>query len=473
MMEKAKRETTLRQGPAHLAGVIVATALGFAVVQLDVSIVNVALATMGKDLGGGVAALQWVVDAYAVAFAALLLTAGALGDRFGARRVFLAGLGIFILASLVCGLARDAGLLIAARVVQGAGAAAILPCSLALLNHACGDDAAARARAISLWTLAGSVALALGPIVGGVLTATVGWRAIFLVNVPLGLLGIWLTLRAVKETRAGTGALDLAGQIFGAAALATLTAGFILTGSNGLTPTTWSCFGAGAIAAACFIFAEARARTPLLPLEFFRKSEFATATLAGFGLNLTLYGSIFTLALYLQRQLHYSAIGVGFALLPFCIALGGANILSGRLTSQRGPRLALVAGAALASAGAVGLLALGATAGYAALLPGLLAFPFGIGLAVPAMTTALLGSVTRAKSGVASGVLNTVRQAGGAIGVAIFGALLAAHGTDGVRASFAGAAVVLAGLAVYVACTIRGQGASAREPRRRRLRPAS
>src|SRR5665213_917778 len=178
--------------------VIVATALGFVLVQLDVSIVNVALATIGRDLHSSFAGLQWVVDAYTVTFAACLLSAGALADRIGARRTFVIGFVLFVCSSVACGFAPTAAILVAARGVQGLGAALLVPCSLALLNHAAAGDAGARASAVSLWTASGSVALAAGPIIGGLLVAGVGWRSIFFVNVPLGAIGIWLTLRTVS-----------------------------------------------------------------------------------------------------------------------------------------------------------------------------------------------------------------------------------------------------------------------------------
>ncbi len=181
-----------------------ATSLGFAVVQLDVSVVNVAIKPIGADLGGGVSGLQWVVGAYTLAFAALILSAGALGDRIGARRMFVAGFALFTLASAACGLAPGLGVLIAARAVQGVGAAVLVPCSLSLLNHGYRDPKA-RARAIGLWAAGAAVALSAGPLLGGILTSSLGWRSIFFINLPLGLAGILLTLRFASETRAATG----------------------------------------------------------------------------------------------------------------------------------------------------------------------------------------------------------------------------------------------------------------------------
>ena len=192
--------------------VVAARSFGFALVQLDVSIVNVALARISQSIGSGVVGLQWIIDSYAIVFASLLLAAGALGDRVGARRAYVAGLALFTAASVGCGFAPGTALLMAARALQGVGAALVVPCSLALLSHACAGDSAARARAVSLWTAAGSVTLAAGPLLGGALVNALGWRSIFLVNIPVGAAGIWWTWRTVAETPRRAGALDLQGS---------------------------------------------------------------------------------------------------------------------------------------------------------------------------------------------------------------------------------------------------------------------
>jgi DHA2 family methylenomycin A resistance protein-like MFS transporter len=446
--------TSLRTGrivearqPSSLT--IVATALGFVLVQLDVSIVNVALPTMGRELHTGVAALQWVVDAYTVTFAALLLSGGALGDRLGARLAYLSGFVIFVCASIACGFASTATALIAARVVQGAGAALLIPSSLALINHSYGNDAAERAKAIGLWTAAGSVALAAGPIVGGALIESIGWRSIFFVNVPLGAIGLWLTLRFVAETPSRTRAFDFPGQVLAILMLGVLIADVIAGGA-----TRWNAplvlwgFAAAIAFGAAFIFAEARSRAPMLPLDFFARAGFSAPAIIGFAINLTLYGSIFVLSFFWQRTQGYSPLQTGLAFLPFCVALGIANIIAGRLVAARGPRLPMIAGLSIAFAGYLLLLPIDVHVPYALLLPGIIVLPLGIGIAVPAMTTALLAAVERERSGIASGVLNAVRQAAGALGVAILGAL-AVHGIAGVRIGLAVSAALIA-VALFV-----------------------
>jgi DHA2 family methylenomycin A resistance protein-like MFS transporter len=433
--------------PSSLA--IVATAFGFVLVQLDVSIVNVALPTMGHELHSGVADLQWVVDAYTVTFAALLLSGGALGDRIGARRAYVGGFAAFVCASIACGFASTAAALIAARVVQGAGAALLIPSSLALINHTYGNDAGERAKAIGLWTAAGSVALAAGPIVGGALIESIGWRSIFFVNVPLGAIGLWLTWRWVAETPPGKRAFDFPGQVLAIIALGLLIADVIAAGATGWNrPFVLWGFAATAVFGSAFIFSEARSHTPMLPLDLFRRSGFTAPAIVGFAINLTLYGQIFVLSLFWQRTQGYGPLQTGLAFLPFCVALGFANIVTGRLVAARGSRLPMIAGLTIAIAGYLLLLPIDVHVPYAVLLPGIIVIPLGIGLAVPAMTTALLAAVEKERSGIASGVLNAVRQAAGALGVAILGAI-SVHGVAGVRVGLVVSAALM-GVALLV-----------------------
>jgi DHA2 family methylenomycin A resistance protein-like MFS transporter len=454
----------LRPDPAAAgptAAVIVATALGFVLVQLDVSIVNVALATIGNDLHSRFADLQWIVDAYTVAFAACLLSAGAISDRIGARRTFVIGFVLFICSSIGCALAPSAALLVAARALQGVGAAILVPCSLALLNHAAQGNDKARAHAVSVWTAAGSCALAAGPIIGGLLVATTGWRSIFFVNVPLGVIGIWLTLRAVSETPARARSFDLPGQVAAVVFLGTLTAAVIFGGSDGWTSLPVLVLIGTAIASGiAFGLLEARGPDVMLPLEFFRRRPFSAASIIGFAINFTLYGLIFVLGLYLQRQHGYSPLQTGIAFLPFCVALGVANLVAGRLTAARGARLPMTLGLILAAVGFIALLPLDAHTPYVVMLAGLIVAPIGIGLVVPAMTTALLGSVEKERSGIASGVLNTVRQAGGALGVAVFGSLFAARDVAGMRLDFGIAAALLLAVVVIAVTSVKPPAAA-------------
>jgi len=456
---------TITSRRAGIGLVVAATSFGFVLVQLDVSILNVALARIGAALGTGVAGLQWVVDAYTIAFASLMLSAGALGDRIGARRACMSGFILFVLASLGCGLAPGVRALVVARAVQGIGAALLVPCSLALLTHACRGDAAARGRAISLWTTAASVSLAAGPVIGGVLIDTLGWRSIFFINLPIGAVGLWLTQAFVEDTPQRDSGFDATGQALALVTLLVLTGTVIEAGQLGFGSAIVLCgFGVAAVAGTCFVVVEARGHDTILPLHFFRQPAFSGAAAIGLLINLTLYGGIFVLGLYLQQVRHYSPMASGFAFLPFPMALGLANLAAGRLGGR--PRLGgpMAGGLLLGGFGFLLLCRLGVATSYAAMVPGLVVIPAGIGLAVPLMTSALLSTVPVSRSGVAAGVLNTARQAGGGVGVALFGALMVARGVSGIQTAFALSAALLVAGALIAAAAMRSPDRSACQP---------
>src|SRR4051794_12419727 len=281
---------------------LAAMSLGYGVVPLAVTTVNTPRASIGNSLGGGGSELQWVVSTYTIAFAAFILTAGALGDRIGAKRVFMAGFAIFTAASLACALAPSAAILIAARFVQGFAAAILVPNSLALLSHAYPDDKS-RGRAVGTWAAGASLALTAGPLVGGGLITLVGWRSIFLVNLPIGLAGLWLTWRFAGETtRTPQREIDLPGQLTAIAALGALAGAIIEGGSRGWeNPFVISGFIAAVLFAALFVWREARAPQPMLPLSLFRNRVFASTSLVGLLVNVAIYGLIFVLSLYFQQ----------------------------------------------------------------------------------------------------------------------------------------------------------------------------
>jgi DHA2 family methylenomycin A resistance protein-like MFS transporter len=413
-----------------VAWVITASSFAFAVIQLDVTIVNVALSKIGEDLGASVTQLQWVVDAYTLGFAALLLSAGVVVDRLGARRVFLAGFVGFAAASLACALAPGPGFLNATRAIQGIGAALLVPSSLAILNDACSHDPRLRARAIGIWTAAGGAAIAAGPVVGGFLLNWLGWRSIFFVNLPVCAFGLGLTLRWVTPTpqdKRKHRSFDPAGQVLAIVALTALI-GTVIEARSGpaLNPIVMvgSLLALGASAA--FIAVEARTASPMLPLNFFRLPGFTPAVAFGVLVNCAYYGIIFVLSLYLQRALGYSTVQAGLAFLPLTGTFIVSNIASGWMVGRTGSRLPMVLGGLVGAVGYALLCRLGVRATFIEMLPGFVLIPAGMGLAVPAMTTAILASVDRASSGTASAVLNAARQVGGAIGVAAFGACL--HG---------------------------------------------
>jgi DHA2 family methylenomycin A resistance protein-like MFS transporter len=425
-----------------------AASFGFVVVQLDVTIVNVALPRLAQVFRSGVEALQWVMDAYSLAFAVLLLSAGVLGDRFGARRMFAAGFVLFAAASLACGLSPDGAFLIGARAVQGAGAALLVPNSLAVLNHAHHHDAAGRARAVGFWTAAGGVSIAAGPVVGGLLLASLGWRSIFLVNLPVCAVGLWLTLAHAPRsaTPAKPRSLDLPGQALAALALTGLIAAIIEARPRGLAdPLVLAGAALFLAGGAAFLRVESRTRQPMLPLEFFRKAAFSAAVAYGVGVNLAYYGTIFVLTLYLQNAHGWGPVQAGLAFLPLTATFIVANLVSGRAVARFGSRLPMALGGLIGAAGYLLLVPLGSTSGFLAMLPGFLLIPAGMGLGVPAMTTAILASVDKHWSGTASGVLNAARQTGGAAGVALFGLFAGAFGViGGLHAAVLASAALLA-----------------------------
>ena len=440
--------------------VVLATSMAFVVGQLDVTIVNVALPAMARALDTGVAGLQWVVDAYAVAFAAFMLSAGALGDRFGARHAYQWGMAIFALSSIGCALAPAAGWLDAARALQGLGAAIMLPNSLALLNHALAHDAKARARGIGWWTAAGAVSIAAGPVLGGVLVASVGWPAIFWVNVPLCAAGLWL-VRRLAETPAGRDRppLDVAGQVLATLLLAALIATLIESRTRGFGDALVIAGIVATIAlAAGLALVERRAAAPVIATDLFALRDFRNAVFFGTVVNATYYGAIFVIALFLQGARHYTPMQAGLAFLPLTAGFFLSNVASGRVIGHFGTRKPMIAGALIDLAG-FGVLAWASTLdGLVPMLVGFLLIPTGMGLAVPAMTTTVLSTVDKSRSALAAAILNTARQAAGAIGVAAFGALAhgdAEHVATGLRITCAVAMALLA-CAALAAVRLRG-----------------
>jgi DHA2 family methylenomycin A resistance protein-like MFS transporter len=412
--------------PKARAFTLTATSLGFVVVQLDVTIVNVALQRIGSTFGAGVASLQWIVDAYTLVFASFILTAGALGDRLGAKRVFTTGFLIFTAGSAVCGLASDMPVLIVGRVIQGIGAAVLVPCSLALLHNTFRDEKG-RAKAVAVWAAGASVALAAGPVVGGVLINIIGWRTIFFINLPLGAIGIWLTLKYADESpQTRSRGLDLAGQLATIVGLASLATAAIESSRLGLgSPAVIGAGVAFVVCAIAFIRTEARSSSPMLPLGLFRNSTFSAAILTGLLINIAYYGLIFLFSLFFQQGKSYSPLLTGTAFLPMTAGVLGANLAAGHMTAHRGPRAPMLIGLALFAVGCVLLVLVTPATSFLYMGGQMLLMGVGVGFVVPPMTAAVLSAVARSQAGVASGALNATRQAGSVIGVALYGALIA------------------------------------------------
>lgn len=438
---------------------LAAMSLGYAVVQLDVTIVNTALNSIGTSLGGGVAELQWVVNAYTITFAAFILTAGALGDRIGAKRVFMAGFAIFTAASVACALAPGATSLIAARAVQGLGAAILVPNSLALLSHAYPDDKG-RGRAVGIWAAGASVALIAGPLVGGGLIALIGWRSIFLVNLPIGLAGLWLSWRYASETtRSPQREIDLPGQIAAILSLGCLAGAIIEGGTLGWSNAfVMAGFVASAVLAVLFVVQERRAAQPMLPLSLFKHRRFALASLVGLLVNVAFYGLIFVFSLYFQRVNGLSPFATGLAFLPMLGVVLPVNLVAARVAERIGAPVTVAIGAGLSALGCLALLGIEPGTSYWEIGVQLAVIGGGLGLLVPPLTSTLLGSVEKSRSGIAAGVLNATRQTGSVLGVALFGSLA---GRQGDFMAGAHASLVISACLLFAAGVAIWRGASA------------
>jgi EmrB/QacA subfamily drug resistance transporter len=430
---------------------LAAALLGFFVVTLDAVIVNVALPDVRRELAGGMSGLQWVVDGYTLMFAALLLSAGSLSDRLGARRAFGGGMVLFVLASAACGLAPTLPALVAARLVQGSAAAALMPASMALVSQAY-PDPARRARALGLWAMGGAAASTSGPLLGGALTA-VSWRLIFFVNVPAGAAALVLLARAARSPRHSV-PFDWAGQVAAVAAMGGLTYGAIEAGVAGITaPRVLAAFMVAVAALAVFGLLQARGRHPMLPLALFRSRTVSAAVVIGFAFMVGYYGLPFVMSLYLQQLRGLSALDTGVVFVPMMVIGGALNPFTARLAERFGAR-PLIGGGLLSMT--AGLVVIGLLPGTApvALLPALMIL-VGLGgpLVMPPVMALLLHAVPARRAGVASGAFNTSRQLGGALAIAVFGALLANRATflPGLRDSLLIAAcVALAAAAVSV-----------------------
>lgn len=424
---------------------------GMFLVLLDVTAVTVAIPAIGADLRTGTAGTQWLVDGYTVAIASLLLAGGALGDRVGHRAVLVAGLVLFAAASIGCGAAPTVAWLVAARVVQGVGAALLLPSGVAALADAV-PERAARARALGVWAGVSSLALPAGPLVGGVLVSSASWRWVFLINPPIAALAVVGVLRLVPVSwRTNTRRIDVAGIVLAALGLAALVTAVVTASGSAVVVAVLS--------ACAFVLRERFATDPLLPLDLVRRPAFLGANAAAFGMNLTANGTLFTLTRYLQSVRGHGAIEAGVLLLPLFVPLAALGPVAGRLTARYGPRVPMLAGAALAGLGELGLLLYHRDSALTALLPTLLCVGVGVGLFTAPVVTAAVSAVPADRSGLGGAANNTARQAGTALGVAVFGSVAGDPARPdrfitGTHHLGVAAALAWVGLAVITAATL-------------------
>ncbi|BAK83827.1 MFS transporter [Komagataeibacter medellinensis] len=415
--------------------VLATCCLSLLLVMMDVTVVNVVLPSIRAEMHGSFSTLQWVVDAYTLMVASLMLLVGSLADRFGRRRMFLLGIGLFCGGSALCGLARSVDMLVMARAVQGIGGSMLNPVALSILTSVYVEPRA-RAQAIGTWGATSGVALALGPIVGGVLVHWVGWQAVFWVNVPIGLIAIALTLRFVPESLGGTKrAIDAPGQLLAIVALAMMTSGLIEAHNYGwASPTIFGFLGFGFLSIVAFVLVEQRAATPLIDLRFFRAWPFSGAIVIAVLAFAIFSAFLFLNTLYLQGVRGLPALQAGLCTLPFAFGSMLCAPLSGRLTGRYGARLPLVLSSAGFVLSAILLTRLDTTTPLGMLLLSYGLCGCGFGMCNAPITNSAISGMPRAQAGVAAAIASTSRQVGALLGIALGGALSAGSvRADGVQ----------------------------------------
>ncbi len=405
-----------------------ACCFGLFMVMLDNTIVNVALPSIQRELGASVTSLQLVVDAYILVFASLLLSAGALGDRYGRKRVFQLGLVVFTVASALCGLAQNESMLIAARALQAVGGAALLPSTLALVTSTF-PDRREQAQAIGLWSGVSAVALVAGPLLGGLLTDGLGWRSVFFVNLPVGVLALVVAGRVIKESHSRVPRpLDIPGQILAIIALGSLTFALIEGNSQGWTsPVILTLLGVGLVSLPAFLLVESRRAQPMLALRFFRDRSFSSANAIGALVGFALLGFVFFNTLYFQTVQGYTPLQAGLRTAPYTLMIVLVAPIAGRLASRFDYWVPVTAGTSLSAVALLLLTQSDAGTPYLELLGPLLLLGIGLGLTMAPMVAAAVAAMPPEQAGVASGTINTNRQVGGALGVAVLGAIALAR----------------------------------------------
>jgi EmrB/QacA subfamily drug resistance transporter len=451
------------RGPDHPQLVLITTILASSLAFIDGSVVNVGLPAIGHSLAGSAAGLSWVINAYLLPLSALILFGGALGDRFGRRRLLNAGVALFAASSAACALAPTLGWLCLARALQGIGAALLLPNSLAILGGTFAG--AARGRAVGVWSATGAMASAFGPVLGGWLIDKVGWPAIFLINLPLAAAALAIALYAVRDDSgdAQGARLDIAGAVMATAALGAIT--WALTagsGAGGWSAAAIAAAAAGLVLGVAFVMTEKRlGDRAMTPLALFGSRPVAALNLMTFLLYGGLSGYLLLLPYVLIEALHYSALSAGAALLPFPLVLGVMSPVAGAVAGRIGPRTPLVAGCLLVAAGLLAALLVKAGAGYwTGVLPSVLTVGLGMACAAAPLTTAVLSSVDARHTGSASGLNSAVARVGGVVAIALIGAVLATHGAaliHAFRLAAVAGAVISGAAAVCSAAVSNGE----------------
>ncbi len=412
-------------GRSRRIGILLICSMSLLIVGLDVTIVNVALPSIGRELHASVSGLQWVVDAYTLVLASLLMLSGSTADRLGRRRTFVIGLSVFAAGSLLCSLAPSLGLLVVFRMLQAVGGSMLNPVAMSIITNTF-TDPRERAQAVGVWGAVVGISMALGPVVGGLLVSSAGWRAIFWINIPVGLAAIVLALRFIPESKAPRARrFDPVGQVLMIVLFATLTFGIIEAPGRGWgSPVIVAAFCLSAAALIGFLIYEPRRRDPLIDLRFFRSIPFAAATVTAVAAFAALGGFLFLNTLYLQEVRGLSALQAGLDTLPMAAMTVIASPISGRLVGHRGARIPLVvSGMGLATACAM-LTGIDPVTPFTWLFAAYVVFGIGFGLVNAPITNAAVSGMPRAQAGVASAIASTSRQIGQTLGVAIVGALV-------------------------------------------------
>ena len=446
-----------------------AVAFGLFMIMLDNTVVNVALPAIERDLHVSLSSLEWVVTAYALTFAALLITGGKLGDLLGRKRIFVVGIAIFTLSSLACGLAPSAGFLIGARAVQGVGAALMNPASLSIITAT--FPPRERGQAIGIWAGVSAMALAIGPLVGGVIVDNINWNWIFFINVPVGVAGILVSQFVIKESRdtSHEQSVDVPGLVLSGTGLFALSYALIEGNKHGWTsPEILGLFGAAAVLLVAFVLVEHFQRLPMLDLSLFRIGSFTGANLVAMLVSLGMFGVFFFVSLYLQNILGWSPTQAGASFLPMTLLIILVAPMAGRASDRIGSRWLMGTGMTLVGVSLLLYQRVGLHSTFWTLLPAMLLGGIGMAMTMSPMTAAAMGSVPVDKAGVGSGVLNSFRQVGGSLGIALMGAILASYITvsprspeapqqfvDGLHAALLVAAVITFTAAVVAVALVR------------------
>ena len=422
------RAAASRAGRSGTFWAFLVTGVAIFMVSLDNLVVTTALPAIRAGLGAGLEGLEWTVNAYTLTFAVFLLTGAALGDRFGRQRMFLLGLSLFTVASAAAAVAPDIGMLIAARAVQGVGAAIVAPLTLTLLSAAV--PATRRGLALGAWGAMSGLAVALGPVIGGAIVDYASWQWIFWVNVPIGVALLPVARRRLAESYGPTGRLDLAGTVLASAGLLGVVLGLVRGNQLGWTsPDILISFAAGAIGLAGFVAWEARHPAPMLPMRFFRSRAFSAANVASLLMFFGMFGSIFLLAQFLQTVQGYSPFAAGVRTLPWTGMPLIAAPLAGALSDRIGSRPIVAVGLALQAIGLGWLAAISAPdVAYSTLVPAFIVSGLGMGMFFAPIANLVLGAVSPAEEGMASGANNAIREVGGVLGVAVLAAVFAHTG---------------------------------------------